>query len=742
MPSSSWALSWLVMAYVVMAHAAAQAVALLALDLVALLAAHSLGAWALSCCALPWLQVLAIVISPVTMSGESRLLCATASSALLLHHSIQRLGSQRHCTSDTIAFVILQLVLCPSTCFAESSSSSASVFFRRPSGFHWVLCCAVVLFGAALGRVILELMVASECASAEKAVSVPAAPAMPSMPDGSSVPSAPSVVPPDLPALLSASAPAPAALDAAAALASGPASPLGSGLIDWEQIEVLHQIGRGAYGSVFAVRYFGSMASLKLMHRSQTSQQCLRRETELMLTLRHPHVCSTLGFVSDGLERHGLLMELMAKSLEQLLKDDHKRQGGGKLTHVHGANDEPSKDLLCWAAPLLRIALQVAQGMSYLHGRHVIHGDLKAANVMLGPEPLLQVKLVDFGEARRLEQSPSGTFMGRELSERADVWSFGGLLVHLERRQPPFNPAPPLPWLTSMERGEIETSWPPALGTLALRCSMLGADCKGMQVSFAECVASLRAVASSLGVATPLMGSSTDWTRAISPIQLSRQLSPWAFSPRSPTSVSLWSASSREDSPPRYNLEIQPRVHREDSPSGQSDSALSGSTAPGSTCTATSRGLVRSGISETSLLNMSASPIPEWCSGRGAAEAIPGAAAAHKASVTAGRFASCGSSDSLAQDAADLTHHSTSGMLISSTPPTPTPSDARLSMQSTEEAMLARPMHPLLQSRPQVSLSLRKRRSSAEWNSPLLRTTLGSRRPSRDGAPDLQIVYG
>ena len=741
MPSSSWALSWLVMAYVVMAHAAAQAVALLALDLVSLLAAHSLGAWALSCCALPWLQVLAIVISPVTMSGESRLLCATASSALLLHHSIQRLGSQRHCTSDTIAFVILQLVLCPSTCFAPSSSSSVSDFFPRPSGLHWMLCCAIVFFGAALGRVILELM-ASECTSAEKAVSVPTTPAMPTVPAGSSAPAQQTQpaqpgqparpaqqtqqTQPALPALPSTSAPAPAVPDAAAALDPGPASPPGTGLIDWEQIEVLHQIGRGAYGSVFAVRYFGSMASLKFMHRNQTSQQCLRRETELMLTLRHPHVCSTLGFVSDGLERHGLLMELMANSLEQLLKDDHKRQGGGKLTHVHGANDEPSKDQLCWASPLLRIALQVAQGMSYLHGRHVIHGDLKAANVMLGPEPLLQVKLVDFGEARRLEQSPSGTFMGRDLSERADVWSFGGLLVHLERRQPPFNPAPPLPWLTSMERGEIETSWPPALGTLALRCSMLGADCKGMQVSFAECVASLRSVASSLGVATPLMGSSADWPRALSPLQLSRQLSPWAFSPRSQTSVSLWSASSREDSP-----------------SGQSDGALTGSTAPGSMCSTTSRGLVRSGISETSLLNMSASPIPEWCSGRGAAaEAIPGAAAAPKASVTAGRFASGGSLDSLAQDAVDPTHHSTPGMLISSTPPTPTPSDAQLSMQSTEEALLAPPMHPLFQSRPQVSPSLRKRRSSAEWNSPLLRTTLGSRRPSRDGAPDLQIVYG
>lgn len=82
---------------------------------------------------------------------------------------------------------------------------------------------------------------------------------------------------------------------------------------------------------------------------------------------------------------------------------------------------------------------------------------------MLGPEPMFQVKLVDFGEAKRLQQSPGGTITRGGLSERADLWAFGGLLVHMERRRPPFNPAPPMPWLLGVARGELLAQWPSAL---------------------------------------------------------------------------------------------------------------------------------------------------------------------------------------------------------------------------------------------------------------------------------------
>ena len=106
----------------------------------------------------------------------------------------------------------------------------------------------------------------------------------------------------------------------------------------------------------------------------------LKAESQLMLSLRHPHVVLTFGLVSDGHERHGILTELMSRSLVQLLLDEHQP--------------------LDWASQLLRMAMQIAQAMAYLHARGVIHGDLKPANVLLGKPPLFNVKVCDFGESR------------------------------------------------------------------------------------------------------------------------------------------------------------------------------------------------------------------------------------------------------------------------------------------------------------------------------------------------------
>ena len=45
------------------------------------------------------------------------------------------------------------------------------------------------------------------------------------------------------------------------------------------------------------------------------------------------------------------------------------------------------------------IALQVALGMNHLHERHMLHRDLKSANVLLDEEHL-KAKVCDFGLAR------------------------------------------------------------------------------------------------------------------------------------------------------------------------------------------------------------------------------------------------------------------------------------------------------------------------------------------------------
>ena len=270
--------------------------------------------------------------------------------------------------------------------------------------------------------------------------------------------------------------------------------------IAWSRVKLLEQIGVGAFGTVFAAEYAGSKVAAKLIHNGKAEPGFLIQECKMMLTLRHPNILTTLGFVSDDMSKHAILMELMASSLSSLLRND-------------GAH-------LSWTNPCTAIALQVARGMAYLHERGVIHGDLKPGNVLLGPPPVLHVKLCDFGEAKRIEQTPGANHASSGApvnTKKGDVWAFGGLLIHLERKEPPFSPAPPMPFLFDVMRGEITPKWPPRINDLVMRTTMVaqfssavmsrpngesidsGPASPPMQVTFRECVSVLTKCLDELG---------------------------------------------------------------------------------------------------------------------------------------------------------------------------------------------------------------------------------------------------
>ncbi|MQL82047.1 hypothetical protein Taro_014513 [Colocasia esculenta] len=198
-----------------------------------------------------------------------------------------------------------------------------------------------------------------------------------------------------------------------------------------EDFSSLNRIGEGGFGSVYKGRLRdGKSVAVKVL--SSESRQGVREflsELRTISNITHDNLVELYGCCVEGNSRILVYNYLPNNSLAQTLL------GNG------------CSDLQFSWRTRTKICIGIARGLAFLHEvvkPHVVHRDIKASNVLLDEH--LNPKISDFGLAKlfppnatHVSTRVAGTIgylapeyaMGGQLTRKADIYSFGILLMEI-----------------------------------------------------------------------------------------------------------------------------------------------------------------------------------------------------------------------------------------------------------------------------------------------------------------------
>ncbi|KAI9176689.1 hypothetical protein LWI28_006010 [Acer negundo] len=194
-------------------------------------------------------------------------------------------------------------------------------------------------------------------------------------------------------------------------------------------------VGHGGFGLVYrGVLSNGRKVAIKLMDQAgKQGEDEFKVEVDLLSRLRSPYLLALLGYCSDN-SRKLLVYEFMAN--------------GGLQEHLYPGSGSNSVSLKLDWETRLRIALDAAKGLEYLHEHvspPVIHRDFKSSNILLDKN--FHAKVSDFGLAKLGSEKAGGHVSTRvlgtqgyvapeyaltgHLTTKSDVYSYGVVLLEL-----------------------------------------------------------------------------------------------------------------------------------------------------------------------------------------------------------------------------------------------------------------------------------------------------------------------
>nr|POE84430.1 leaf rust 10 disease-resistance locus receptor-like protein kinase-like 1.1 [Quercus suber] len=193
--------------------------------------------------------------------------------------------------------------------------------------------------------------------------------------------------------------------------------------------DIEKELGDGGFETVYRGKLQdGREVAVKRLygHNYRRVQQFIN-EVEILTRLRHKNLVSLYGCTSRHCRELLLVYEYIPN--------------GTVADHIHGNRATPGS--LTWPTRM-RIAIETATALAYLHASDIIHRDIKTNNILLDDN--FFIKVADFGLSRlfpndvsHVSTSPQGTpgyvdpeyHQCYQLTSKSDVYSFGVVLIEL-----------------------------------------------------------------------------------------------------------------------------------------------------------------------------------------------------------------------------------------------------------------------------------------------------------------------
>jgi casein kinase 1 len=146
--------------------------------------------------------------------------------------------------------------------------------------------------------------------------------------------------------------------------------------------ELLEKLNEGSFGQVYKAKHVrtGDLVAVKIERKSETGSS-LKNEAKIYQYLANESGFPTLKWFKSDEQFSYIVTNLLVCSLTNLIKI----KGGNSIKNI------------------LQLAIQMIKRIETLHGKYLLHRDIKPDNFMLGPNK--QLYLIDFGLCKRYDHN-------------------------------------------------------------------------------------------------------------------------------------------------------------------------------------------------------------------------------------------------------------------------------------------------------------------------------------------------